>query len=253
VAAEAEAPELARRLLDGVAGGRPGVAEQASGFGLELGEPFRVGVARTSAGNDTEPLADLLATGGIHLVATRAGEVAFLAQDTDALGALAGALAGLCGAVGLGRAVRSVGNATSSYHQARRAAALAVEMDVPVVRYDDTGIFEVLAGGASPSLMEAFVAEWLGPLVIHDRSKRGDLTVTLAGYLGAGANQSAAAGALGLHVSTLKYRLARMAEVTGRDLSSPEVRFHLQAALHMRRTLNVLAAEGSAPSHPPIS
>jgi hypothetical protein len=104
--------------------------------------------------------------------------------------------------------------------------------------------------------MADLVAEWLGPLLAHDaasggsrRPGRGDtprppgrqgLLPTLAAYLDAGAAQQATADALGVHVSTLKYRLGRIEAVTGRDLSAPAVRFQLQVALAAHRTLSVL-------------
>jgi DNA-binding PucR family transcriptional regulator len=88
--------------------------------------------------------------------------------------------------------------------------------------------------------MADLVAEWLGPLLAHDGQRRQRLLPTLAAYLDAGAAQQTTADALGVHVSTLKYRLGRIAEVTGRDLSAPDVRFQLQVALAAHRTLSVL-------------
>jgi DNA-binding PucR family transcriptional regulator len=63
---------------------------------------------------------------------------------------------------------------------------------------------------------------------------------TLAAYLDAGGAQQATADTLGVHVSTLKYRLGRIEAVTGHDLSVPDVRFQLQVALAVQRTLSVL-------------
>ncbi|MDQ1503914.1 MAG: hypothetical protein QOD57_1641, partial [Actinomycetota bacterium] len=87
--------------------------------------------------------------------------------------------------------------------------------------------------------MAALVAEWLGPLLANPK-----LLPTLAAYLDAGAAQQATADALGIHVSTLKYRLGRIAAVTGRDLARPDVRFQLQVALTAHRTLSVLQTQG---------
>jgi DNA-binding PucR family transcriptional regulator len=92
--------------------------------------------------------------------------------------------------------------------------------------------------------MGELVTEWLGPLLAHDRGRRPKLLPTLAAYLDAGAAQQATADALGIHVSTLKYRLGRIAAVTGRDLTQPDVRFQLQVALTAHRTLSVLQIQG---------
>ncbi len=48
----------------------------------------------------------------------------------------------------------------------------------------------------------------------------------------------------GVSAFVVKYRLGRIAEVTGHDLSVPDVRFQLQVALAAQRTLTVLHTEG---------
>jgi DNA-binding PucR family transcriptional regulator len=88
------------------------------------------------------------------------------------------------------------------------------------------------------------VGEWLGPLLAHDRERRPPLLPTLAAFLDAGAAQQATADALGVHVSTVKYRLGRIGEILGRDLTAPDVRFQLQVALSAQRTLTVLGSDG---------
>ena len=94
--------------------------------------------------------------------------------------------------------------------------------------------------GGDPEAMAGFVDEWLGPLLAHDQRRSQKLLPTLAAYLDAGAAQQATADALGVHVSTLKYRLGRIEAVAGRSLSDPDVRFQLQVALTAQRTLAVL-------------
>jgi DNA-binding PucR family transcriptional regulator len=88
--------------------------------------------------------------------------------------------------------------------------------------------------------MADLVDEWLGPLLVHDEGRRQKLLPTLAAYLDAGAAQQATADALGVHVSTLKYRLGRIEAVAGRALSRPDIRFQLQVALAAHRTLSAL-------------
>ncbi|MDQ1490346.1 MAG: hypothetical protein QOJ23_2860, partial [Actinomycetota bacterium] len=109
---------------------------------------------------------------------------------------------------------------------------------------EDLGLLSLLADGGDPGPMAELVTEWLGPLLAHDRGRRPKLLPTLAAYLDAGAAQQATADALGIHVSTLKYRLGRIAAVTGRDLAQPDVRFQLQVALTAHRTLSVLQTQG---------
>jgi len=233
-AADAGAGALARSLLDGAPLDTPGRARLRA-LGIEPDEPVRAVVA-PAAVERTE-----LAGRGVRLVAARPGEVAFLLPDRTAPDAV---LAGLPGPIGVGRAHAGAGGAATSYAEARRAARFAAALGRPVLRHDDLGLFALLADGGDPAAIAALVAEWLGPLLAHDERRRPKLVPTLAAWLDAGAAQQDGADALGVHVSTLKYRLGRIGDILGRDLASPDVRFQLQVALAARRTLDVLQHKG---------
>ena len=64
----------------------------------------------------------------------------------------------------------------------------------------------------------------LDRLAAHDARHGGGLVTTLQRYLGACGSASAAAAALGVHVTTLRHRLNRIAEVSGLRLDDPAVR-----------------------------
>ena len=183
-----------------------------------------------------------LAGRGVRLVSARPGETAFLVPDRLDLDPV---LAGLPGPIGVGRAHAGAGGGARSYAEARRAAGFAAELGRPVLRHDDLGLFSLLADDGDPSALKALVSEWLGPLLAHDERRRPKLVPTLAAWLDAGAAQQDCADALGVHVSTLKYRLGRIGDILGRDLASPDVRFQLQVALAARRTLDVLHHQDS--------
>ncbi|HVW35521.1 MAG TPA: helix-turn-helix domain-containing protein, partial [Acidimicrobiia bacterium] len=147
---------------------------------------------------------------------------------------------GRSGVTGIGGAHAGAPGVARSYREARRAADFAAALGKPLVRHDDLGLFALLADHGDPSALEDLVARWLGPLLAHDERRNARLLPTLAAYLDSGAVQQATADTLGVHVSTLKYRLARLAEILGRDLADPDVRFQLQVALAARRALSVL-------------
>lgn len=246
---EAErAARLARTLLDG----HPVDAadeETLRAFGLDLDVPARVVVMRPP------PDPGDLAARRIRLVASRPGEIAFVVDaGTFEAGTFEdgtfsdGALENLGGpdpaggerTVGVGRARIGADGAARSYAEACTAADFARRLGRPVLRHEDLGLFSLLAEGGDRAAMTSFVAEWLGKLLTHDERRSQQLLPTLAAFLDAGAAQQATADTLGVHVSTLKYRLGRIEAVTGRDLSAPDVRFQLQVALAAHRTLSVL-------------
>ncbi|HWX95972.1 MAG TPA: helix-turn-helix domain-containing protein [Solirubrobacteraceae bacterium] len=87
---------------------------------------------------------------------------------------------------------------------------------VGLVRTEDH-ILEILLG-RSPQLAARLRATVLGPLAEHDR---GELARTLRTMIACRLDRTAASRALHVHRNTLAYRLKRIEELTGLDLSSP--------------------------------
>jgi hypothetical protein len=94
--------------------------------------------------------------------------------------------------------------------------------------YDDLGIYGLLYEKRDQDQLARFADRWLGPILEH-----GELTHTLRVLLETG-GPSAAATALFVHISTLKYRLRKIESILGVDLSDPEVCFNLRLAFKIR-------------------
>jgi DNA-binding PucR family transcriptional regulator len=109
-----------------------------------------------------------------------------------------------------------------------------------VTRYDDLGVYKVLAAVNDTASVERFVGEWLARLIDYDSAHGTQLVLTLSEYLECGGNYDASAKALSVHRSTLKYRLNRIRQVSGYDLSLPDNQFNLQLATRAWRTLQAL-------------
>jgi DNA-binding PucR family transcriptional regulator len=68
----------------------------------------------------------------------------------------------------------------------------------------------------------------VGPIALlleHDDRAAGGLIETLEAWLEAFGDVAAAAAALYIHPNTLRYRLRRITELSGLDLTDPEQRF----------------------------
>ena len=78
-----------------------------------------------------------------------------------------------------------------------------------------------------------WVAGKLHRLVARDRSRGSDYVEVLRAYLEAGGNMRAAAGVLGIHPNTYRYRLQRVAELAGCDLDDPDERLVLSLQLRL--------------------
>ena len=85
--------------------------------------------------------------------------------------------------------------------------------------------------------LQSYAERELGPLVAYDERRGADLLATLAAFLEAGGNKSAAATANHMNRATFYHRLARIEEILNCDLESPESRYSLYLALVIRRSL----------------
>ncbi len=125
-------------------------------------------------------------------------------------------------------------------------AVLALRLSgATISRFEDLGISRFLATDADESRLRAFVDDWLASLAEYDAAHDADLVHTLGEWLRDQRSVRATADRLHIHPSTLKYRLARIHDVSGRDLHDPEVRFNLDLACRTRATLLALEASGN--------
>ncbi len=77
----------------------------------------------------------------------------------------------------------------------------------------------------------AFVEDHLGELLRYQEKRQTELIPTIRAYFHNNGSLEATAKELFIHVSTLRYRLRRIQELTGMDLDDPDTRFSLQLAL----------------------
>jgi purine catabolism regulator len=129
--------------------------------------------------------------------------------------------------VGVGRPAH--GRAIGRSLLEARAALDAAGGDV--ASYLDLGSLELLLGLPDAAL-EAFVARVLGPAAGSER-----LLDSLAALLESGCRWSDAAETLGVHRHTLRYRMDRLREQTGRHPDDPGERMELWLAVKARQAL----------------
>jgi sugar diacid utilization regulator len=171
-----------------------------------------------------------------YLSARRSGMVVLLVdgrpQGEALYAAVSAELDSANGAIGIGRRCETPREFPRSFREAVRALRVRQMSRTPfgVTAFDELGIYRILGTGEGAREVERFVWEWLGPLVDYDTRRHSDLVGTLSRYLECGGNYDTTAAALVIHRSTLRYRLQRIREITGRDLSDVDARFNLHVA-----------------------
>lgn len=99
---------------------------------------------------------------------------------------------------------------------------------------DDLTTLSTLLAGLPGEVREVFSARTLGPLTDGDGASQRMMLHTLEVFLAHNCSWARAAEALHLHVNTVHYRVRRIEQLTGRDLSRLDHRLDLQAALMCR-------------------
>jgi DNA-binding PucR family transcriptional regulator len=227
---------------------------RAEALGYDLGRPHQVAVVEVEVTGGTPAPEDVLHAAGRALRAQQRPGLLGMMAGTVVIVAAAGAdwaalRTGIVAGLGGGRCRMGVGDAypqpsqlTRSLREARLALRLqkASAAAEQASRYADLDVLRMLAAGDDLSDVAAFIRKWLGALADYDERKHTDLVKTLTQYLQHGGGYAGTSRALSVHRSTLKYRLQRIRELTGFDLSDPETQFNLQLATRARLTLQAL-------------
>ncbi|AVT32020.1 PucR family transcriptional regulator [Plantactinospora sp. BC1] len=159
------------------------------------------------------------------VLAVLAGGRTELAEVCEAVrGTVAGLAPGLGAgrlAVGIGGPAADPGGLPGAVEQAEHALATADADPGPgtVVSAGDLASHLLLLSGVPAEARRAFRDRVLGPVLAYDRTHDSDLLHTLDEFLACSGSWSRAAERLHLHVNTLRYRIGRIEQLTGRDLS----------------------------------
>ena len=138
--------------------------------------------------------------------------------------------------VGLSSAARGITELRGAAVEARHARRLAELRGgrSRVIAGAEIDSHELLLASVPEEVQTSYRERLLGPLIAYDRDHRSDLVETLERFLAHSGSWQRCAAAMHVHVNTLRYRIGRVEELTGRDLSSLEHRVDLFLALKLR-------------------
>jgi hypothetical protein len=140
----------------------------------------------------------------------------------------------LTAGVSMQATIASLGGAVRA---ARFARQLAVDSRLPVeVVYDrDVRSARLLLNAAPDVLRTTFAEHVLGPVLSYDVRSAGELLPTLEAFFACDGSWSKTADHLGLHINTVRYRIARIEQLTERSVAQTDGRMDLYAALTLLR------------------
>jgi sugar diacid utilization regulator len=135
--------------------------------------------------------------------------------------------------------------------EALLAANVAEAQRTPLLAFEDTGAYRILLPAMSedPGELQRFHDETVAPLIAYDEQYDTELVRTLESFLEADGNVAKTAQKLYTHRHTIRYRLERVKELSGLDVSSTDGRERLSLGLKAMRVLGIAAPQGPAAEH----
>ncbi|MCI2423826.1 PucR family transcriptional regulator ligand-binding domain-containing protein [Saccharopolyspora sp. K220] len=238
-----------RRLLDGTSTPAE-VAARLETAGLPADEPLRA--VALSIGDPTESttlLREIAAATGMASVTAPLGDgaAALFVDDEAHLADLDAQLRRIVAdaEVGLGERSLAVGVSDVSPATALRGAleeagyarrlAQRRRGRAEVVAAGELATHEVLLASTPDELRRSYRQRLLAELIAYDAAHNSDLVRTLRTFLDCSGSWSRCAKQLHVHVNTLRYRIQRIEEITGRDLAEFPSRVDFYLALELDR------------------
>ncbi len=243
---------LSEDLVESMLAGEVSAAElrrKAGAFGLQGEQPMAFVLLRPAA-RGTRALAELAGRLSDHgPCVVRDGGVALLieaADDDDAQRRAASLLEETgAGSGGVGRVRRDPAELRRSYDEALYAAEARPPNGHPTLAtFRDIGSIQLLLSLQDERGVQLYCDSLLGPLVEHDARHGSALLESLRAYIEANGRWADAAAELNVHRHTLRYRMRKIEELTGRDLADAGDRLELWLALRAHQ-LRIPAAAGT--------
>ena len=137
--------------------------------------------------------------------------------------------------LGVSAAVHSAEGLRGALEEARHARRVAAARQgrVSAAGHQELASHVLLLPFVPDDVRRAFTARLLDPLRDYDRRHRAELIPTLEAFLDCDGSWTRCASRLHLHVNTLRYRVGRIEQLTGRDLSRLEDKLDFFLALRM--------------------
>ncbi len=146
---------------------------------------------------------------------------------------------------------RWVGDPVDLYRagqEALLAANVAEAEGLELLSFEDTGSYRLLLPAMSDDAgeLERFYEETVAPLSAYDDQYETELVTTIEAYLENDGNVTPTAAQLFTHRHTVRYRLERVKELCGHDITSTEGREKLGLGLKAMRVLGIAPPRGPA-------
>lgn len=135
--------------------------------------------------------------------------------------------------MGIGRAYEKLKDLQKSFLEASRCIVLTERLDASngIIWYEDIFFYNLLFEFENKDLIDEFVRHVLGVLIQYDEENNTNFLDTLKVYLWNNRSLIHSAEKLHMHKNTVKYRIQRMEELTGKSFEDSQTRLEFMNAI----------------------
>lgn len=135
--------------------------------------------------------------------------------------------------MGIGREYEQLKDLQKSFNEASRCIILAekINYNKDLIWHKEMGFYNLLLEFEEKERIEEFIQDTLGAILEYDEENRTDFLDTLKVYLWSNRSFLHASEKLHMHKNTVKYRVQRIEELTGKDFEDPTARLEFMNAI----------------------
>ena len=132
---------------------------------------------------------------------------------------------------GISSLITDVSKLKDSYSDAKKSIKLQEANIIASPFYEDIGIHHLFFQLENRKELDAFVDQYIGPLIKYDKENGSELLLTLSTYLDCLGSKKEAAEQLFIVRQTLYHRLEKIHQLLGKDLLQPTNRSAIEVAI----------------------
>lgn len=140
--------------------------------------------------------------------------------------------------LGIGSQMLDFRQVILSYKRARAAVSMATQFQLPIVSFEEMGIYQILFSIEDKQILSEMYHSLLQPIIEYNQKHHGELEKTLFYYLFYNESQIEMAKNLYLHRNTINYRMLKIKELLGCQLDTFEEKMLYMLAMYIKKILN---------------
>lgn len=139
--------------------------------------------------------------------------------------------------LGIGSQMKDLGQVYLSYKRAKAAVLMAMQFKLPIVFFEDMGVYQILFSIEDKQILIEMYYRLLQPLIDYDQKHHGELEKTLFYYLIYGESQLTMAKNLYMHRNTINYRMNKIKELLNCQLDTFEEKVPYILSYYIKKVL----------------